>query len=90
MTATPPSPPNALCLGILAYLQAHPEAADSLEGIATWWLPAPAFAATSESVLEALRLLEAEHRIARIELADGRTLYQRVHKTPGPHPKGSR
>jgi hypothetical protein len=75
--------PNVLCQGILQYLRAHPDAADSLEGIASWWLPQSGFSVTSEAVQEALALLVAERRIARIDLADGRTLYQSVDKVSG-------
>ncbi|MBI1751279.1 MAG: hypothetical protein HY014_08100 [Acidobacteria bacterium] len=86
MSPAPISDPSILCQGILLYLQDHPEAADSLEGIANWWLPAPAYSVTLEAVQEALALLVAEHRIARIDLADGRTLYQSVDKVSGSHP----
>ncbi|WLT32694.1 hypothetical protein [Geothrix sp. PMB-07] len=77
---------NSLCQGILAYLHDHPEAADSLEGIANWWLPAPAYSVTVEAVQEALALLVADQRIARLDLADGRILYQSVEKVSGSHP----
>ncbi|HJV48065.1 MAG TPA: hypothetical protein VJ549_02200 [Geothrix sp.] len=86
MTPSPHPEPSELCRGILDYLRAHPEAADSLEGIASWWLPASGYSAPTEAVQEALALLVAEHRIARIDLADGRTLYQSVDKVSGSHP----
>ncbi len=86
MTATPVPDPRAIGQSILAYLQVHPEAADSLEGIASWWLPQSGYAGTLEAVQEALGLLVAEQRIARIDLADGRTLYQSVGKVSGAHP----
>lgn len=86
MTATPISDPSALCQGILRYLHDHPEAADSMEGIASWWLPQSGYSVTTESVQEALALLVDERRIARIDLADGRTLYQSVDKVSGSHP----
>ena len=72
--------------GILQYLRDHPEAADSPEGIAAWWLPSMTYPATSDAVREALAQLVEEHRIARIDLADGRTLYQSVDKVSGSHP----
>jgi hypothetical protein len=75
-----------ICQGILQYLHDHPEAADSLEGIAAWWLPSPEHAPALEAVQEALALLVQEHRIARIDLADGRTLYQGIDKISGSHP----
>lgn len=86
MNATPTSDPSVLCQGILHYLRDHPSAADSLEGIASWWLPPSDFSTTQEAVQMALNLLVAEHRIARIDLADGQTLYQSVDKISGSHP----
>ena len=86
MNASPISDPSALGRDILAYLHAHPEAADSLEGILSWWLPATNFSVTTDAVQEALDLLVTGHRIARIDLADGRTLYQSVDKVSGAHP----
>ncbi len=71
---------------ILRYLREHPEAADSLEGIASWWLPASAYSQPSETVQRALDRLVEERRITRIHLADGRTLYQSVDKVSGAHP----
>jgi len=85
MTAAPISDPSVLCQGILKYLQAHPEAADSLEGITDWWLPPLEYSVTTEAVREALDLLVLQHRIARIDLADGRTLFQSVDKVSGAH-----
>ncbi|MDP1832258.1 MAG: hypothetical protein Q8K67_09380 [Geothrix sp.] len=86
MTSPPPPDPSVLCHGILRYLHDHPEAADSLDGIASWWLPQSGFTAATEAVQEALARLVEEHRIARIDLADGRTLYQSVDKVSGAHP----
>jgi len=86
MTAFPMSDPSLLCQGILHYLQEHPEAADSLEGIAAWWLPSPTYSVTTEAVEEALVQLVSEQRIARIDLADGRTLFQSIDKVSGSHP----
>jgi hypothetical protein len=86
MTAAPTSDPSALAQGILRYLRDHPEAADSLEGIANWWLPPMSYAATLESVQVALDQMVAKRQIARFDLADGRTLYQRADKVSGAHP----
>ncbi len=85
MTPAPVSDPSVLCTGILQYLQDHPEAADSLEGITDWWLPPEKFSVTTKAVQEALDLLVSQHRIARIDLADGRTLFQSVEKVSGAH-----
>ena len=86
MNASPTSDPSTLCQGILHYLQDHPAAADSLEGIVSWWLPSERYSVTTEAVQTALDLLVAKHRVARIELADGRVLYQSADKVSGSHP----
>jgi hypothetical protein len=86
MTRPPDSALRAICDSILQYLHKHPEAADSQEGIVSWWLPQSGYAGPLEAVHEALDLLVAERRIARIDLADGRTLYQSVDKVSGAHP----
>lgn len=86
MNTSPPSDSSALCRGILRYLQEHPAAADSLEGIASWWLSPAEFTVTAEAVQAALDQLVADHRLARIDLADGRVLYQSADKVSGSHP----
>lgn len=87
MSSPPPTNSRALGESILRYLREHPGAADSLEGIASWWLPQSGHSASHEAVQEALDLLAASRRIARIELADGRVLYQSVDKpSSGTHP----
>jgi Fe2+ or Zn2+ uptake regulation protein len=85
MSPSPNSTPSEICQRILRYLQDHPEAADSLEGIASWWLPQSGQVESTEAVQEALALLVAQQRIARIDLADRRTLYQSVDKAAGSH-----
>jgi hypothetical protein len=60
---------------ILAYVAAHPQAADTADGIARWWLgtaAAPAVAVTC--VLD--RLVQ-EGRLVRTQGADGAVRYSR-------------
>lgn len=59
---------------ILAYLHAHPQASDSLEGIVSWWLPAR-FMGARESVQQSLDRLAAEGLVERTRLADGTVVY---------------
>ena len=89
MSPLPVSDPSVLVQGILDYLRAHPEAADSLEGIASWWLPSPTYSVTLENVQIALNRLVEGHRIARIAMVDGRTLFQSPDKVQGHPPGGS-
>ena len=70
---------------LFRYLREHPDAADTLVGIAQWWLPA-AMRGTS---LERLRLVLAEliaaNEVRCTVLPDGSELYARaVDRTPAP------
>ncbi|MFO1310637.1 MAG: hypothetical protein U1F41_01090 [Burkholderiales bacterium] len=42
---------------LLRYWRAHPDAADTLEGVVKWWLPRQRFLDARERVEEALELL---------------------------------
>lgn len=58
------------------YLSQHPEAADSAEGIAKWWLPGLDARATVADVEQQLDHL---HRLGVVDkqlLPDGRALYR--------------
>ena len=61
---------------ILAYLHAHPEASDSLEGIVSWWLPAR-FGTARDVVQDSLDRLVAQALVERTRLADGTIVYGR-------------
>jgi hypothetical protein len=61
---------------ILRYLDSHPDAADTVEGIAKWWLP-KAWCADARSVLVALERLEAQGLVHRRINADRHVLYSR-------------
>jgi hypothetical protein len=58
------------------YLSRHPDAADSAEGIAKWWLPGLDARAT---VADVEQQLEHLHRLGLVDkqiLPDGRALYR--------------
>jgi hypothetical protein len=59
------------------YLSAHPKAADTLEGIAGWWLPQQGASANLELVQQALDYLVARNEVVRVQSADGHVLYAR-------------
>ncbi len=63
---------------IRRYLDAHPNAADSMDGIMRWWLTRQRYADTASNVQEALDQLEAHGLISRTHLSDGKVVYQRV------------
>lgn len=60
---------------ILSYLQEHPEAADTLEGIAFWWLHSQRIDETVNSIHQALQQLKAEGVVAEQQVPGGKTLY---------------
>lgn len=55
--------PAAVADAIKCYLDAHPNAADSVEGIAHWWLTRQRFEDATEVVEEALERLVAKGEI---------------------------
>jgi len=61
---------------ILRYLHSHPDAADTVEGIAKWWLPAE-WCTDIRIVQSALTRLEAQGLVHRRINADRHVLYSR-------------
>jgi hypothetical protein len=68
---------DAIANAVLRHLEANAEAADTVEGIHGWWLPADLAHASRECVQHALEGLVARGSLVRRPLADGRTLYLR-------------
>jgi Fe2+ or Zn2+ uptake regulation protein len=60
---------------IVRYLDGHPNAADTVEGIVQWWLARQRYDATKVSVQRALDKLEQQNRIRKSTLPDGATVY---------------
>jgi hypothetical protein len=65
-----------LLAALASYLDTHPRAADTLEGIARWWLPEP-FACDSrpEDLARAVEQLTAQGRLHSLASPDGQTIY---------------
>jgi Fe2+ or Zn2+ uptake regulation protein len=61
---------------ILGYLRAHPQAADTVAGIAEWWLPRHLPAEAVERVQAALDQLVAQGWVEKIVLVGGTVLYE--------------
>ena len=59
---------RSIAYEIERYLQRHPGAADTAEGIRAWWLPVDLTATDLSVVVEALGQLEARGVVARTEL----------------------
>ena len=60
---------------ILDYLSEHPDAADTPEGIALWWIQRRRYEASVKLVKLALEELEKRGSLDKTILADGTLLY---------------
>ncbi|QNH14590.1 MULTISPECIES: hypothetical protein [unclassified Xanthomonas] len=60
---------------LLSYLQNHPQAADTLQGIVAWWLPQQRYIAASARIEAVLHRLVDTGALHRHALPDGAVLY---------------
>ena len=70
------SPVRAVSQVVLEYLQAHPQAADTVEGISAWWLGTSRRGPRVGAVAEALDALVACGRVTRETTPAGETVYR--------------
>jgi hypothetical protein len=70
------SSPTNVVDAIHRYLTAHPDAADSAEGIATWWLPSIGIVSSVQEVEAALEQMQTLGLVNKRRLADGRVIYR--------------
>jgi hypothetical protein len=61
---------------VFRYLQQHPDASDTLEGVAKWWLESERVNYTVDMVAEALDEMIGQGLLKKIERKDGRVIYQ--------------
>jgi len=61
---------------IVAYLRAHPSAADSFDGILDWWLPTQRYETGKAAIQRALDDLSRQGVIEEFRLANGVILYR--------------
>ena len=73
---------------ITAYIARHPQAADSEQGIAQWWLPAMGVDVPPASVHEALDRLVIQQVLVRSMVADGSAIYRAAAAPAAPGPAG--
>lgn len=66
---------NTAAEQILGYLQTHPHACDTLEGIAAWWLLRHRIASSLTEVQQVIKQLVAEGVVKQNLGPDGRTTY---------------
>ena len=77
--ATDPAPDaRELRDALSRYLRERPDAADTLVGIAQWWLPAAMRATSMERLRRVLAELVAAHEVRCTLLPDGTELYSRA------------
>ena len=67
---------NEIALEILAYLADHPDAQDTLDGIAEWWLLERNIKRQRDVVKDALADLVKEELIVEARGQDSRVFYQ--------------
>ena len=60
---------------VLAYLQKHPEAADTLDGIVSWWLPQQRYEIDRERIERVLSELVTSGKLRCEHLPGGAVLY---------------
>ena len=68
---------------ILKYLGAHPQAADTVEGIASWGLLRQRYQEEIQKVQQALDDLVERGLVTKTTLADGTTLYKHLGQRTG-------
>jgi hypothetical protein len=68
---------NAVAREIERYLDAHPDAADTIDGVMQWWLPATSAAVPRVVVERALTALVEKGQLASRTLVDGSVIYAR-------------
>ena len=64
---------------ILAYLAAHPDAADNAVGVQQWWLPRRLVDASLHDVETALAAMTEQGRLTEIRLPDGSVIFAAGH-----------
>jgi hypothetical protein len=62
---------------VLLYLDRHPGAADSLEGIVQWWLPQQRYETERERIEAAVEVLVQKGLLVKRRLVDGTVVYAR-------------
>lgn len=62
---------------IQSYLEEHPAACDTLEGIVMWWFQRQRVNETVTDVYQALQALKASGMVLERKTPDGKTLYSR-------------
>jgi hypothetical protein len=67
---------------IKRYLSSCPEASETVEGVARWWLARQRFHDSVELVQQALDYLESEGQVEKINASKGVVLYRKYRSFP--------
>ena len=67
---------EVIAVQILSYLEQNPDAGDTLEGIATWWLEHQRVEQVVDEVVEALDYLLKKKEIRVFKLQSGSSFYK--------------
>lgn len=81
MTPSNPEQSNAdmeIETAVLSYLDRHPNAADTLDGIANWWLPQQRYITAQVRIQAVLQKLVSRGVLQLRRLPDGAALYTRA------------
>jgi hypothetical protein len=73
---------------IECYLKSHPNAADTIEGIAKWWLPGQGFEVSNLIVQQALNYLGSKSVVKCNANNSGHKVYSYLFSEPAPSPDG--
>ena len=60
---------------ISRYISSRPNASETVEGVARWWLLRQRYEDSIEIVKEALKYLEAEGKVAKLKVPGGKDVY---------------
>lgn len=67
---------DAIAQSIKRYLGSRPQASETVEGVAKWWLIQQRYNDSLEQVQQALEYLEQKGDVSRVLLADGRVVFK--------------
>ncbi|MBS1212001.1 MAG: hypothetical protein H6R26_617 [Proteobacteria bacterium] len=68
---------EGIARAVEAYLTAHPDAADGVEGVTSWWVSTLGIVASVEATEAALEMLVRRGVVRLQRSADGRIVYSR-------------
>jgi len=71
---------RAIAAKIARYLDRHPHASDTLEGVSRWWLLQQRYEETEEKVQRALNYLAEEGRVIKRTLPGGKVVFARANR----------